>query len=323
MQRGMELIRAVAFLIAAGSALAAVLCLGGAVSDRLDVLTHLAPFLLAGGLLAVALQAMAGLQTGRATLAMGAVAAVIALGLLAPELIARFTTAAARPGAQTVKVVQFNVWDANRDPAATARWIAASGADVVVLEEAAGAGARVTDDLRHTYLYRSPCLEDGDCATVILSKVAARDGGELSWPGVGPRHVGAWASFGEGVAAFTVAGVHYVWPFPAGRQQAQARRFAQELARFDPTSLIVAGDFNSTPWSFGLRRQDARLSLIRRDRAMATWPGGSISHWRVSFPFPLFAVDHVYAGRSWRTVSVERGPCLGSDHYPITVVLTR
>jgi endonuclease/exonuclease/phosphatase (EEP) superfamily protein YafD len=87
--------------------------------------------------------------------------------------------------------------------------------------------------------------------------------------------------------------------------------------------LIVGGDFNLTPWSFGLRRQDARFGLVRLTRAMATWPAGKISHWRLNLPFPLLAIDHLYAGKSWRVVSVTRGPVLGSDHYPIVAVLTR
>lgn len=38
-------------------------------------------------------------------------------------------------------------------------------------------------------------------------------------------------------------------------------------------------------------------------------------------PFPMLPIDHVYAGKGWRAVSVTRGPRLGSDHYPMVVVL--
>ena len=37
--------------------------------------------------------------------------------------------------------------------------------------------------------------------------------------------------------------------------------------------------------------------------------------------FPLLPIDHLYAGPGWATVSVRRGPPLGSDHYPLVVTL--
>lgn len=85
--------------------------------------------------------------------------------------------------------------------------------------------------------------------------------------------------------------------------------------------MIIAGDFNSTPWSFARRRDDRDFGLIRRTRALFTWPAEKISHNRLPAPFPYLPIDHVYAGPGWATVSVERGPRLGSDHYPVVVTL--
>jgi endonuclease/exonuclease/phosphatase (EEP) superfamily protein YafD len=38
-------------------------------------------------------------------------------------------------------------------------------------------------------------------------------------------------------------------------------------------------------------------------------------------PIPILPIDHLYAGPAWRTVNVERGPHLGSDHYPLVATL--
>ena len=78
---------------------------------------------------------------------------------------------------------------------------------------------------------------------------------------------------------------------------------------------------NSTPWSFTLRRQDGRLGLERRTRALFSWPVAPTYGWTP--PFPLLAIDQVYAGSDWKTVSVKAGPKQGSDHLPVTVVLRR
>ena len=61
--------------------------------------------------------------------------------------------------------------------------------------------------------------------------------------------------------------------------------------------------------------------LIRRDRALFTWPAQQDSRLRWLGLFPILPIDHVYAGPGWATVKVERGPRLGSDHYPVIVTL--
>lgn len=322
MQRRMDAVRGVALIFAACSAVAAVLSLGGAVSARLDILTHLTPLWLALSLAALALQGLAGFSTSRGTLAMVAVTLVIAAALMVPELTARATQRSFAPAGQTVKVVQFNVWDRNRDPAATAAWILAQNADVVVLEET-GDGA-IPAALAGRYPYRAPCDKGPEgCATTILTKSPPDGGGQLMWTKLGRRHAGAWATLGAGAAAFTIVGTHYRWPEPLAQQSAQARRFADAILRFDRKSLIVVGDFNMTPWSFALRRQDTRFGLTRLTRAIFTFPAGRIPQWGMHFPFPLLPIDQVYVGSDWRLVSIQRGPAMGSDHYPLVATLTR
>jgi endonuclease/exonuclease/phosphatase (EEP) superfamily protein YafD len=318
----MELIRAVAFLIAAASAMAAALSLGGAISARLDIFAQLIPFWLAGAIVALMLQAIAR-GDNRSALALSGFAIIACLGLMAPELIAKATLKLAPRTGQTLKVIQFNLWDKIADPNAAADWIIHQSPDVVVLEEAGERGAAVVDKLRALYPYRAGCPDEQDCATVILSKVAARQSGDFAWPGLGERHANAWATFGEGAEAFSVVGTHYPWPIPAGPLQAHRHRLAGFLGQFDKKSLIVSGDFNATPWSFALRRQDALFGLERRTLALATWPAAPITRRKLTLPFPLLAIDHVYAGTAWRTVSVARGPRLGSDHYPVVVELVR
>lgn len=313
----MDFLRAVAFLLAAGSALAAALSLGGSVSDKLDLFAQAAPAWLVASL--VALLALALTGAGRVGLALAAFALIVSIALIAPDVVAGLAPRHPTGTGQTLKIVQFNIWDRNRDPAATAAWLRGQGADILVLEEF-GDGA-VPTALADAYPYATLCAPG--CATLILSRMPISASGAIDWPGLGPRHSGAWAGFGHGADAFVVAGAHYRWPIPAGPQREQARRFVAALAPFDRKSLIVAGDFNLNPWSFGLRRQDRALGIPRITHVLFTWPAGPISHWRLNLPFPVLAVDQIYAGTDWKVVSVSRGPLLGSDHYPVVAVLTR
>jgi len=157
---------------------------------------------------------------------------------------------------------------------------------------------------------------------MILSKIKPGASGDL-FGGSVKRFAGAWARFGEGGDGFTVVATHYTWPIPAGPQQAQSRRLSDFLNELDRSSLIVAGDFNSTPWSFALRRQDGRFALRRLTRGKFTWPTARFKSWGLASPLPFLPLDHVYVGKAWRATSVSLGPSLGSDHRPVVVMLER
>ena len=314
-------VRALAFLLAFGAATFALAALGGVVSRWLDVLTHFAPFSLAAGLIAVGLRLATGLDGARPTVTLGLAAVGFAAALMGPELLAMVRPAGPPAGAQTLKLLQFNLWEHNLAPDETAAWIAAQDADVVVLEEANDRAARIPVLLKAHYPFQTSCAPPQPCSTTILTKVRPTAASGLSAPPA--RLSGAWVTLGEGDAAFTVVGVHYTWPLPPGPQQHQTARLAGVLDQFDHHSLIVAGDMNSTPWSFALRRQDARFRLERRTRALFTWPAAPFTDLRLKSPLPFLAIDQVYAGEDWRTVSVKAGPRQGSDHLPVTVVLRR
>jgi endonuclease/exonuclease/phosphatase (EEP) superfamily protein YafD len=325
----MRLILHLASLLARGAALmssllaaiAALACLGGAFDNGLDALTHLAPVWLGLGLLGLVLTLAFGHDgERRALIGLSTLAILASGGLMAPELTASLNRPAKPVGGAPLKLVQFNLWAQNDAPEATLDWILAQQADLVLVEEAGGASWPIVKQLRETYPYAVSCDGVRPCDTWIFSRWPMR--AKRGFRQDGQPLAGAWATLRHPGGDFTVAATHYVWPLPAGVQQAQSRRLVTNLAAFDKTTLIVAGDFNSTPWSFSLRRQDKALGLERRTRGLATWPTGQFSR-LVSAPFPILPIDHVYAGQAWKTVKVERGPVLGSDHRPVVVTLTR
>ncbi|MFZ0267416.1 endonuclease/exonuclease/phosphatase family protein [Caulobacter sp.] len=314
-------LRGTALMLGLMGAFAGLACWGGMFSDRLDTLTHLAPIWLTCGALALIL-AMTFSRDGERRAIVGlALVAVIAIGaLMAPELLTVLRQTREPAGASTVKLVQFNLWVENREPGATLDWIIAQKADLVIVEEGGGRASLVIRRLREVYPNYITCAGRRRCDTWIFSRSPITQGRGFYQD----RHplAAAWATVRDPSGDFTVAGAHYGWPVPAGLQRAQSRILVDVLKPFAHDSLIVAGDFNSTPWSWTLRRQDKALGLKRRTRALASWPTGGFSRIATA-PFPLLPIDHVYAGKAWKTVKVERGPSLGSDHRPIVVTLTR
>src|SRR5207237_4023905 len=70
---------------------------------------------------------------------------------------------------------------------------------------------------------------------------------------------------------YAVLGVHAGWPIPSRYARGRATWLAAVLDREDRRRAIVAGDFNSTEWSFREQQADRLIGLERRDRAIATW----------------------------------------------------
>jgi endonuclease/exonuclease/phosphatase (EEP) superfamily protein YafD len=128
------------------------------------------------------------------------------------------------------------------------------------------------------------------------------------------------ATYAGASGPFEVVATHFTWPTEP-IQAGQSLAMRQVTAALPRDRMILAGDFNSTPWSYARRADDAAFGLIRRDRALASWPAEDVDRRGLVAPFPFLPIDHVYAGAGWATVSVTRGPRLGSDHYPIIVTL--
>jgi endonuclease/exonuclease/phosphatase (EEP) superfamily protein YafD len=310
------LVRGTALMLGLLGAVLALMSLGGAINPRLDAMTHATPLWLAMGFGAVVLGGLFARGAERwVMVGLGAVAVSASGVLMFGDVRAawRFKPEAAAPG--DLKIIQFNAWHENYAPEQSLKWLLAQNADVIVLEEAGGSAWPITKGLKAAYPFSS--CKARACEPWIFSRRPVIASGAV------PKGLpGAWAVLDDPAGPFAVLGVHYVWPVPAGRQQAQSARLVKAASRFDRRSLIVTGDFNSTPWSFTLKRQDKALGLERWTRALPTWPSGQFSRVAAA-PAPFLPIDHVYSGSAWRAVKVERGPAIGSDHRPIMVTLRR
>lgn len=320
----MGLIQFLDLAAALTAAILALLSLGGVYSDRLDVLTHFTPIFGATGL--VSLLTSLGLRLmGRSydplTIAACVAALAIAVVLMVPEWLGRRPSPPGQPASWPLKIIQFNLWRANVDTARTTEWIRSQSPDILVVEEAVGRGARIIDELADCLPYRSSGAHAGYGSTLILSHHPLVASGDLADVDPGDFS-GAWARIIGAFGDFTVIGLHLTWPIPPRLHHQQSRRVAERLDDFDRDSLIIAGDFNATPWSFTLRRQDKRFGIPCLTRGKFTWPAGR-TQWRFSPPFPFLPLDHIYAGPAWRIVSLHTGPRLGSDHLPVVATLAR
>jgi endonuclease/exonuclease/phosphatase (EEP) superfamily protein YafD len=318
------------FIFASGLAVVSSIGLLGYWDDWADIVNQFAPIwfcIAAAGLLAIALTG--GWRRAPWSGALLLFAVIAQATLAGPEVLAGDRLASSNMGvgaAPPFRVLTFNVWNDSRDSAATIDRIVASGADVVTLQEALGLERLSSAALTAAYPYRATCDDWWGCEILILSKRPILD---HHYAAPKPEGSGGplWAVWITTTATdgrpVRVLSTHFAWPVPPGFRQDQVERLGEIVRTLKGGSLIVTGDCNADGSSFALRDQDAELDgLVRRTRQIFSWPAiVDGTHWPA--PFPVLAIDQIYASRDWRTTEVRRLPRAGSDHYPILVGLER
>jgi endonuclease/exonuclease/phosphatase (EEP) superfamily protein YafD len=303
---------------ATASAAIAIASIGAAAFAPFDLLNHIAPFWLAFNAAGV-MASWFVLAPGKARLVMiGAFgfALMAHAALISPEFVRPIPAAVSPdPNAPRVRIVWLNAQSGTAGESVR-EYLLSTDADFVLLAEFHAEAGMVTPELAEAYPHWSTCNAPHACNVIVLSRtapVSARPEHEASPSGL--RVV--WADFDVGGAPLRLVATHLQRPYPAARQAAQRAELVTILASASAEDTILAGDFNSTPWSFALRRIDAAGGLTRYDRAMTTWPAASWTRLRLPAPVAFMPIDHVYAGGNWRLVSIRRGPRTGADHFPI------
>ncbi|MGD1905189.1 MAG: endonuclease/exonuclease/phosphatase family protein [Leptolyngbyaceae cyanobacterium] len=119
-----------------------------------------------------------------------------------------------------------------------------------------------------------------------------------------------------GKQSFTLIGGH---PWPPAPRWAQLHReqvaaMAQVAAGVEGP-LIIAGDFNATPWSFALR------DLMSKAKVRDARLGFGLAKTRHHFPYPSLMLDHGLVSAEWQVVNYQQGNARGSDHQPLILDL--
>lgn len=329
---------AVGLLLGAAAALlllATLLGLAGALWPDLDVVNHFRPYLLLAALLCLAASRAAppGRRSGLALVAAASLA-VQAWFVVPVFLAGTGGRAAAAGGALTL--VTANLRYANRNMEPVVAFLRDAEPDLVFLQEVAPASLEALQaGLADRYPYARHCVTRRYCNLAILSRRPLREAAAsyLGWrrQEALPRPAGdgwqrvdaalpddgrpaaalqAWTEL-RGGAALRLLNVHLSWPVPARVQRGQFRWIARRVAELPPGPAILAGDFNATPWSFGLADFEAGLPLRRASPGIFSFPTPGV------FPLPLVAIDQVFLSEGLLARSVTRGPDVGSDHYPL------
>ena len=90
------------------------------------------------------------------------------------------------------------------------------------------------------------------------------------------------------------------------------------LSQHQGKALVVAGDFNVTP--FSVHYGDFLKGTGLRDSALGF---GISPTWNRRFPWVAIPIDHVFVSDDLVVMDRRVGPACGSDHSPVIVTLGR
>jgi len=221
------------------------------------------------------------------------------------------TTEASR--APLIKVATLNVRQGNDEPEKAVEWLQSVDPDVIVLQEMWRLKKPPFDALLKAYPHQV-----GDQSIVILSKYSIESQGQITRAGFSSWNetLARWAQITIDNVPVEVLAVHPARPFYPDLQ----RQDMDSLTRFVQTRqgpLVVAGDFNQTPWTQSLQRFTEITGLGRLNTYHPTWP---MRRDEMAF-VPLLPIDNVFISSQLAVIDVTYSPDVGSDHRGIAAEL--
>ncbi len=219
-------------------------------------------------------------------------------------------------GTQSVELMTVNLYGRNDEHARFIELVSRERPDVLLLLEYTSRWAASLEPLEADYPYRIADARDGSFGMALFARVPLAEASRLDLRGVPAIDASFELGVGETVRFI---GVHLRPPMSAeaaGERNAQLARVG-EIVKTEPGSLIVAGDFNATPYSPVLAGWLERMALkdARRGRGFGmSWP--------VSLPILGIPIDHVLVSEDFLVDAHYYGAAFGSDHYPVVTRLS-
>ncbi len=216
------------------------------------------------------------------------------------------------------RVLSFNLLSSNRKHVDVLRWVREQAPDVAVFPETTLEWARQLEQLGDILPYSVMRPREDNFGLAVMSRLPLRM--DETCGGASPDDdLSIRVVVERSGRLLTIYGLHP--PPPAGsRASAERNLFLRQLAEAntDPHQpVVLAGDFNATPWCHGmtpLHKTGFRDARGKKFPAPTWRPGLALAP--VSIPIDHVMIKGPVQARKFRT-----GPDLGSDHRPIVADL--
>ncbi len=274
-----------------------------------EMINHFRPFMLLGILFIILLSLL--LKKKTAAITSGAFLAFhMLLACTSWSYRNKINLVEIRSDINPVKLITFNINYGNSDLKQAQQFLAKEKADIIVFQEVTSKHASLLNALKNLYPHQLSCAHTPDCNLAILSKKAwvtakTRNRTDFTPPAI-------IATFSSSEQKYTIIGTHIAWPFQPNKQ-VRDLIWLEKFANSRKEPLIIAGDFNHTPWSWRLTRFAHSTGLRRHGTFGASWPAGKL--------FPAFLIDNIFSSGEVENIKTWIGPDLNSDHLPVISII--
>ena len=226
---------------------------------------------------------------------------------------------AAVPEHDLFTVCSANINKLNKDSSKIIKGLTESNADIMLLLEVTEENIEPVNALINNYPYHIINLNitASGTGTVLLSRFPIVTREITKYSEFGNMLVYAVLEINNKKVAFY--GAHLPRPtFTAAARAriAQFRSLAKQAAN-QSIPVIVAGDFNATPYS-PIFKEVLKISGLNDSRAGFGWQPS----WPTTFPFLWIPIDHILASTEVQVHNRGTGAYTGSDHYPVVAELS-
>lgn len=223
----------------------------------------------------------------------------------------------ANSSAKPLRLMIFNLKENNQNHVAAIEHVLKADADIVCLLEPNEFWRLDLEPLRVKYPHRVEELGDGAFSIACYTRLPLKSS-EV-------RRFGTWGlptvllNLDHLGSPLTFIGTHPLPPLGA----ADARDWREQLSQLGTLAasiggaVIVAGDFNATPWCEGMRLLCEKSGLQFRS-VDPVWP----PTWGLNLPM-MIPIDHVLVKGGLSVQKRTIGPEMGSDHRSVVVELAR
>jgi len=213
-----------------------------------------------------------------------------------------------------VKVMSINVNTANSQYEKVIQAVKSEEPDLLVLEEVSEQWIKHLSELKTIYPYSKEYTLSDNFGIAFYTKYPPE---KISVIFTGSPSVPYIKAEFKLPANFVFYGVHTLPPVSKTgykHRNKMLKMLSTEISGMKDRQVIIAGDFNLTPWSYFFKKFLADSGLKNSQSGFGIQPS-----WPVTPVLLRIPIDHCFVSESINVVSRKLGNETGSDHFPLIV----
>jgi endonuclease/exonuclease/phosphatase (EEP) superfamily protein YafD len=219
-------------------------------------------------------------------------------------------------GDTTLKLLHANVLSSNDDYERLFALVETEQPDVIFLQEVTEDWRDAVKRLHEDFPYNYVEARQGNFGIAMFSRLALDSVTHIDSPPFShPTILARMTVNGE---SLTFINTHPMIPLsrPFYEARNQQIRSISNLVNQSNGSVILIGDFNTSPWTRPYRSLEESTGLRNTQRGLGLRPT-----WPTFLPVAMIPIDHALVSENVGIVETRTGPRIGSDHLPLIITI--